>query len=332
MSTNRVGITLKCHLATSLLIGSVVIGTAPAALAESLDDIANFAQSICGDIPEGHLTRTIIQQTIEARSEQYKGIPYDKLPDKIPTSSMCKSELVKVLFAARSPELRGDYLRSFPLGQSTISDVQMFLGTPIILGNARQQFEQRGYVVTFSYLAQNSSLGKKGTVTGIHVARNSVSSGAAPDAVQFNGGWNELMCSGDKCTPIVEPTSELGATTGRDFINTDCDQINVVTKPTDTDNPFRRLEGINDSTITCSIFTVQSNPPTAVYLHAPVLANVKIDLMVAIDSEGAVGQYGNRWHDRLNDLFKYAVINEFEISLLSHAEPVMHLCLSDAHC
>jgi hypothetical protein len=85
-------------------------------------DLTQFAQSICGDIPEGSLTRTSIQEKIQtnagvlaklingrvdAAASQaeviYKGIPFEKLPDKIPTVSMCKSELVQVLLARKKP-------------------------------------------------------------------------------------------------------------------------------------------------------------------------------------------------------------------------------------
>jgi hypothetical protein len=90
------------------------------ARADSLPDMAQFAQSICGDIPEGSLTRTSVQGKVEANAnilakiisgdanasaartdEIYKGIPFDKLPDKIPTVGMCKIELVKLLLSQR---------------------------------------------------------------------------------------------------------------------------------------------------------------------------------------------------------------------------------------
>ena len=91
------------------------------ALAQSLAEVSQFAQSICGDIPEGNLTRTSIQGKVGANAgwlakivsgnadisasqavEIYKGIPFDKLPDKIPTVSMCKSQLVNVIFSAKA--------------------------------------------------------------------------------------------------------------------------------------------------------------------------------------------------------------------------------------
>jgi hypothetical protein len=92
-----------------------MVGTT-SVLADKFSDMAQFAQSICGDIPEGNLTRTSIQGKVEANAglfakivsgdanvngtraeEIYKGVPFDKLPDKIPTVSMCKADLVKVL-------------------------------------------------------------------------------------------------------------------------------------------------------------------------------------------------------------------------------------------
>jgi hypothetical protein len=90
------------------------------ARAETLSEIAAFAQSICGDIPEGSLTRTAIQGKVEANArvlakilsgdanvsgsraeEIYKGVPFDKLPASIPTVAMCKSELAKTLIQGR---------------------------------------------------------------------------------------------------------------------------------------------------------------------------------------------------------------------------------------
>jgi hypothetical protein len=88
--------------------------------ADSLADMAQFAQSICGDIPEATLTRTTIQGKVEANAgivakilsgdanvsasktdEIYKGIPFEKLPDHIPTVAMCKSELIKLLLSQK---------------------------------------------------------------------------------------------------------------------------------------------------------------------------------------------------------------------------------------
>lgn len=107
-----------------IYVALVVAAMAPTfALAQSLSDVSQFAQSICGDIPEGHLTRTSIQGQVAAnvgllakivsgnadvsarRTEEiYRGIPFDKLPDKIPTVSMCKSQLVNVIFSAKTQE------------------------------------------------------------------------------------------------------------------------------------------------------------------------------------------------------------------------------------
>jgi len=96
----------------------IIVAEMACAQADSYSVMAQFAQSICGDIPEGSLTRTSIQGKVEANAgllakiisgdanvsgtkteEIYKGIPFDKLPDKIPTVSMCKIELAKVLLA-----------------------------------------------------------------------------------------------------------------------------------------------------------------------------------------------------------------------------------------
>ena len=88
--------------------------------AESYSEIAQFAQSICGDIPEGNLTRSTIEGKVKANAgllarvisgdaelsgskteEIYKGIPFEKLPEKIPTVSMCKIELVKLIMSQK---------------------------------------------------------------------------------------------------------------------------------------------------------------------------------------------------------------------------------------
>jgi hypothetical protein len=85
--------------------------------ADRFSGIAVFADSICGDIPQGQLTRTVIQNKVANRAKElasaysggpivnetktqeiYKGIPFEKLPDHIPTVGMCKLELVRLLF------------------------------------------------------------------------------------------------------------------------------------------------------------------------------------------------------------------------------------------
>lgn len=86
------------------------------AKADEYQDMAQFAQSICGDIPSGTLSKTTIKGAVQANAtvlariltgsgdlsadtvrEVYEGIPLDNLPDQIPTVAMCKSELVKAL-------------------------------------------------------------------------------------------------------------------------------------------------------------------------------------------------------------------------------------------
>lgn len=104
------------------LIAFAITATAlTSARADSLPDMAQFAQSICGDIPAGSLTRTSIQGQVKANAgllakiitgdvnvsgsktaEIYKGIPFDKLPETIPTVSMCKLELVKLLLSQKT--------------------------------------------------------------------------------------------------------------------------------------------------------------------------------------------------------------------------------------
>jgi hypothetical protein len=91
--------------------------------AQSLIEIEQFAQSICGDIPSGSYTKTVIEGKIKAnvdglaklvvgsgsgnltdskKEEIYSGIPFKNLPDQIPTESMCKSELAKILLQRKT--------------------------------------------------------------------------------------------------------------------------------------------------------------------------------------------------------------------------------------
>lgn len=85
--------------------------------AQDFNQISSFAEDICGDIPEGRMSKTQIEGKLSANagrlfrlfgasgkvvadhtSEFYRGIPLANLPDRIPTVSMCKSELVRVIF------------------------------------------------------------------------------------------------------------------------------------------------------------------------------------------------------------------------------------------
>lgn len=110
-----------------LTVIMILAAATSSAKADSYADMAQFAQSICGDIPEGSLTRTAIQGKVgasagalakivsgggavsESRTKEiYKGIPFDKLPDKIPTVSMCKIELMKIIFPQKMAELCKD--------------------------------------------------------------------------------------------------------------------------------------------------------------------------------------------------------------------------------
>jgi hypothetical protein len=109
-----------------LAVLAAIVLAAGVARADEYSEMAQFAQSICGDIPEGSLTRTAIQGKVQANAgllanivtgsgnvggskvdEIYKGIPFDKLPDHIPTVSMCKIELVKILVQRKSSAEEG---------------------------------------------------------------------------------------------------------------------------------------------------------------------------------------------------------------------------------
>ena len=106
-----------------LIVAAVLMFGMHSANAQNLTELAQFAESICGDIPKGELTKTNIQGKIGANvglvakvlsgnaelaaskaREIYEGIPFDKLPDNIPTVSMCKLELIKVLRSTSTPQ------------------------------------------------------------------------------------------------------------------------------------------------------------------------------------------------------------------------------------
>jgi hypothetical protein len=108
----------RFHIA--LLVATTV---ATSAMAQTLAEISQFAQSICGDIPEGSLTKNSIQGKVHASApllarivsgnvgldanrieEIYRGIPLNKLPDNIPTVAMCKSHLTEIIFSARTAQ------------------------------------------------------------------------------------------------------------------------------------------------------------------------------------------------------------------------------------
>lgn len=139
---------------------AIFLAASAPALAQDLNEIARFAQSICGDIPSGSLTRTTIQGKVQANAstfskivgssgeiststskEIYDGIPFEKLPQSIPTVSMCKTELVKLLVAAiisnkkdsgaPDPLEAQNALLSLPLGVTTpIERIRLVYGPP----------------------------------------------------------------------------------------------------------------------------------------------------------------------------------------------------------
>jgi hypothetical protein len=107
---------LRCCILFAIMTLLSEVAAAETKSADLLSGIAVFADSICGDIPQGQLTRTVIQSKVAERSQElastysggptvdetktqeiYKGIPFEKLPDHIPTVGMCKLELVRLL-------------------------------------------------------------------------------------------------------------------------------------------------------------------------------------------------------------------------------------------
>jgi hypothetical protein len=105
---------------TLVMVAAAASLVSYSANADEFQDMAQFAQSICGDIPSGNLSKTSIVGAVQANAglfakivsgganvdastvtQIYNGIPLDKLPDNIPTVAMCKLELVKVLIARK---------------------------------------------------------------------------------------------------------------------------------------------------------------------------------------------------------------------------------------
>jgi hypothetical protein len=106
-----------------LFLAATLVNICLPARAQSLIEIEQFAQSICGDIPSGSYTKTVIEGKVKAnvnglarlvvgsgsgnltdskKEEIYNGIPFKNLPDHIPTESMCKSELAKILLQRKT--------------------------------------------------------------------------------------------------------------------------------------------------------------------------------------------------------------------------------------
>jgi hypothetical protein len=153
-----------------LIVALAIAATGPSSvLAASLPEISQFAQSVCGDIPEGSLTRTSIQGKVEANAgilakivsgdanvsgtrteEIYKGIPFDRLPDKIPTTSMCKAALGKLIFSSQStktlnkpdtpdtPDAPGGINQTGPNAQGTVININRSIGGSIDLTPVRE--------------------------------------------------------------------------------------------------------------------------------------------------------------------------------------------------
>jgi len=138
---------------TRSIVAVALILSSFSAKADTYAEMAQFAQSLCGDIPSGSLTRTNIQGKVQANAahlakiisgsgevsgekqqEIYQGVPFEKLPDKIPTVSMCKIELIKTLVAAKE-KVSGQTV-SAPGGVAVGGDVK---NSPITVNNPSSQ-------------------------------------------------------------------------------------------------------------------------------------------------------------------------------------------------
>jgi hypothetical protein len=149
-----------------------------------------FAQSICGDIPSGNLSKTTIRGAVQANAEAfakivsgnanvdastvtqiYDGIPLDKLPDNIPTVAMCKLELIKVLIARETKQVPTDLFEKVKLGSTDIGYMDSRLGTASSSSKNVNTYDQNKYKWTvlhsgsagvtgqFQHFAPNKVLG-----------------------------------------------------------------------------------------------------------------------------------------------------------------------------
>jgi hypothetical protein len=105
-------------LASTLVASSAIVS----AHADSLNEIANFAQKICDQTLSGHETSTTLSAhlngdisglakalglsvsaggLVRSDGSHYECIPKDKLPSSIPTPAQCKLELAKTLIEER---------------------------------------------------------------------------------------------------------------------------------------------------------------------------------------------------------------------------------------
>ena len=91
---------------TMVMVAVAAIPVSFSVKAYEYRDMAQFAQSICGDIPSGSLSTTTIKGAVEANAgvleivsgnarpnasrvtQIYNGIPLEKLPGYIPTVAM----------------------------------------------------------------------------------------------------------------------------------------------------------------------------------------------------------------------------------------------------
>ena len=110
---------MKLAYCSLLLMSSWIVFPARA---DSLNDIATFAEKICNQSLVGNESSTTIQANlngdlnglakalgisvgagglVKKDGSHYDGIPKDKLPNAIPTPAQCKLELAKVLISER---------------------------------------------------------------------------------------------------------------------------------------------------------------------------------------------------------------------------------------
>lgn len=105
-----------------LIVAPSLLGLTSLANANSLADIAAFAEKICQNTVEGNITRTTLSGNLKGDAaglakalglsisaegkivrgtEEYKGIPLEKLPKEIPTPAQCKADMAKILIQER---------------------------------------------------------------------------------------------------------------------------------------------------------------------------------------------------------------------------------------
>ena len=181
------------------------------AKADEYQAMEQFAQSICGDIPSGNLSKTTIRGAVQANAgafakivsgnanvdastvtQIYDGIPLDKLPDNIPTVAMCKLELIKVLIARETKQVPTDLFEKVKLGSTDIGYIDSRLGTASSSSKNVNNYDQNKYKWTVLHSGAAGVTGQfqhfaPNKVLGLMVERKSLELDSGTNAVEIDG-------------------------------------------------------------------------------------------------------------------------------------------------